>query len=341
MRTTIKDVAKLAGVSPATVSLVMNKKNVAVKESTRQAVLDAAQELNYRPNQLAVGLVTNKSYSIGLILPDAENPFFSSLAKYIEQTAMQYGYAVVTSNTDDDCEKTCKYLRFFSDRQVDGIILVQSDFHSPQDTDKIFQLIADSYIPIVLVDRVFEGHELPAVLVDQQRIGYLATQHLLEQGHRRIGCITGPLGIYSTKERLMGYKKAMEEYGLEYNSSLIYQGKYDIRTGEEAAPFLLGKKVSAVFCFADYIAFGVYRELRNLNRNIPEDLSVVGVDDTILADIIQPPLTTVEQPVQKIAKLAVKQIVERINHPDLDATPQPLLEPILKVRSSVRQISDD
>lgn len=337
MRVTIKEVAKRAGVSPATVSLVLNRKPVPISEKTRDAVFQAAEELKYRPNQLAVGLVTNRSNSIGLILPDIENPFFAGLAKYIEQIAMEHGYAVITSSTNDDCISTCRYLRFLSDRQVDGVILAQSDFHSEAETKRVFKLTTDIHVPIVLVDRTNEEYDLPSVLVDQKKIGYLATCHLIEMGHTRIGCVTGPLGMYSTRERLAGYQQALSDYNIEYDKSLVYQGKYDIRTGSDSVPFLLGKGVSAVFCFADYIAFGVYRELRNLNRNIPEDLSIVGVDDTVLTDVIQPPLTTVAQPVSQIASLAVRQLVQQISSPNQSPSSPLFLEPNLKVRASVRR----
>lgn len=338
MRTTIKDVAKAAGVSPSTVSLVMNGKDSAISEKTKNAVAQAAKALHYRPNQLAVGLATNRSNSIGLVLPDIGNPFFSELAKHIERAAMEEEYTVLVSSTDDDCKHTCNSLFFFYDRQVDGIILAQTDFQAAEETEKIFRAIEDIQIPIVLVDRVNERYSLPAVLVDQQKIGYMATQHLLEQGHRRIGCVAGPMGICSVRDRVAGYRRALRDFQVPFDESLIYHGKYDIQTGVEAVPFLLGKKVTAALCCSDTLAFGVYREMRNLHRRIPEDLSVVSVDDTVLADIIQPPLTSVSQPIPDVAAQAVSTLIRLIHHPEQSLKPIPKLEPTLKVRASVSRI---
>ena len=339
MRTTIKDVAREAGVSPATVSLVLNNSSLPISSETKNRVLQAANRLNYRPNMLAVSLATKRSSSIGLILPDVGNPFFSSISKHIQQAAMKNNYAVVACSTDDDCTSTCNYLRFFSDRGVDGIILTQSDFQSEEETATLLSVIEDIQIPIVLIDRVYETSPLPAVLVDQEKAGYLATQDLLEAGHKRIGCVTGPLGIYGTRKRLEGYQKALSEYDLQYDPSLIFEGKYDIQTGIASVPYLLGKKVTGVFCFADYIATGLYQGIRNLGRKIPEDLSVVSIDDTILAEAVQPSLTSVAQPIEAIAAAAVETLIQIINSGGKSSPKIQTLEPALKVRASVKNIT--
>ena len=339
MRTTIKDVAKKAGVSPATVSLVLNKSTLPISDETKEKVLKVAKELNYRPNMLAVSLATKRSNSIGLILPDVSNPFFSSISKCVQQSAMNRNFAVVTCSTNDDWASTCNYLKFFSDRGVDGIILTQSDFQSEEETASILNLIEDIQIPMVLIDRVYETSLLPSVLVDQEKAGYVATQALLESGHRRIGCVAGPLGIYGTRKRLEGYKKALSEYNLEYDSSLVFEGKYDLQTGINSVPYMLGKKVTGVFCFADFIATGVYQGIRNLGRRIPDDLSVVSIDDTILAEAVQPPLTSVAQPIEEIASVAVNTLIQIINNEGNNSNTIHKLEPILKVRASVKKIS--
>lgn len=339
MRSTIKDVAKLAGVSPATVSLVLNKKPVSIAEKTKAAVQKAALELNYRPNQLAVGLATNRTYSLGLIVPDVSNPFFSALTRAIEQAAMLERYAVITGNTDDDCETTCRFLQLFSDHHVDGIVLSQSDFQNPEETIKIKSMLKEIHIPIVFIDRVYEGMNISAVQVDQRMIGYIATQHLLEMGHTKIACVTGPLGLYNTQKRLSGYKQALSEWQIPLDDAMIFEGKYSIHTGAEAIPYILGKKATAVFCFDDFIAFGAYKEMNHLNRSIPDDLSIVSIDDTILDDIVQPPLTSVSQPIAQIAKLAVGTLVSQIDNPDAAInTKLPKLEPTLKVRGSVKRL---
>ena len=337
MRPTIKDVAKEAGVSPATVSLVLNNSALPISNETKEKVLQVANQLNYRPNMLAVSLAKKRSNSIGLILPDVCNPFFSSISKSIQLAAMEKNYAVVACSTNDDFISTCNYLRCFSDRGMDGIILTQSNFQSEKDNITILNLLEEIQMHIVLIDRVYETSKFPAVLVDQEKAGYLATQVLLESGHRRIGCVAGPLGIYGSKKRLGGYIKALSEYGIEYDPSLVFEGKYDLQTGISSVPYLLGKKVTGVFCFADYIATGVYQGIRNLDRRIPEDLSIVSIDDTILAETVQPPLTSVAQPIEKIASVAVDTLISLINHESCEygiCT----LEPAVKVRSSIKRL---
>lgn len=335
MRYTIKDVAKAAGVSTATVSLVMNGKDASISAKTRNLVKKTVKQLNYRPNQLAVGLATNHSKSIGLIVPDISNPFFSELAKHFEGSAKKEGYTVLVSSTGDDYMQTKNSLLFFADHQVDGIILAQADFRLELETSQVLKTIKEIQIPIVLVDRVIEGAPFPAVLVNQRHTGYLATMHLLQHGHRRIGCITGPLGIHSARQRLRGYKEALAEFNIDYNPDLVYEGDYSIQTGASAVPMLLGQKVTAVLCCSDTLAFGVYREVRNLHRAIPKDLSIVSVDNTVLADVIQPALTSVSQPIAELTVQALSTLIALINSSCQPQTLITTLQPRLMVRASV------
>lgn len=336
-RITIKDVAKLAGVSTATVSLVLNDKPVPISDKTRSAVIEAAQSLRYRPNQLAVGLVTSKSSFIGLIMPDNSNPFFASLSSYIEKEANRNGYSVILGNTNNNPKTTREYLRMFTDYRVDGIILAQTDFNTPKENEKCLNLIQEISTPLVLVDRVLKYATIDCVMVNQVTAGYLATHHLLSLGHKKIGCASGPLGLDNCANRLAGYQKALEEFGIAYDASLVYEGDLTIDCGIQALPSLLGRNVSAIFAFNDLIAYGIYKESRNYNLNIPGDLSVVGLDDIFLSDIIQPPLTTVSQPITEVASLAIQKLTNLIQAtPGYTHTPS-ILQPILKVRGSTRR----
>lgn len=338
-RTTIKDVAKLAGVSTSTVSLVLNEKPVPITEKTRTTVLEAAKTLHYRPNQLAVGLVTNKSNSIGLIIPDNSNPFFASMSNYVEKEANRNGFSVILGNTNNDPKTTRSYLRMFADHQVDGIILAQADFNTPEESEKCMSLIQELKTPLVLVDRVYKDANIDCVVVDQMQAGYLATSHLLQLGHQKIGCASGPLGLDNCANRLLGYKKALEEYGIPFDTSLIYEEDLTIECGIRALPSLLGHGVSAIFAFNDLIAYGIYKESRSYNLSIPNDLSVVGLDDIFLSEIIQPPLTTVAQPISETAGLVVEKLLNLIMpSPDYTHSPK-VLQPILKVRGSTRRIN--
>lgn len=338
MRSTIRDVAKLAGVSIATVSLVINKKDSAISPKTRSNVLEAVKALNYRPNQLAVSLATNRSKFIAVIVPVIANPFFAQMASYFDRNAKNLGYSVMISNVNDDAVQTCDALRFFADHCVDGIVIAQTDFQTAMETQRVLKTIEELQVPLVTVDRVMCKSSLPSVSVDQFESGYLATLHLLEHGHRRIGCITGPLGIHSAKERLRGYQTALQEYNISINPSWIYEGQYCIQTGAASVPILLGEKCTGVVCCSDTLAFGVYKELRNLNRKIPDDMSVVSIDDTVLADVIQPALTSVSQPLNQLTINALDLLLDSIGDPNKHQNASIRYHPQLKVRASVRHM---
>ena len=338
MRTTIKDVAKAAGVSPATVSLILNEKPVSISRDTREKVLQAVKELRYRPNQLAVGLVTNTTNTIGLIIPDSNNPFFAALSNQIEMRLRQEKLNVIIGNTGGDPKITRQYLRIFSDRRVDGIVLAQLDFEDAAETAKCQDLLKDIDLPVVYVDRVTDDGNHVTVAVDQLQIGYLATRHLLELGHRRIGCASGPISLNVNERRYAGYCKALEEYGIAPDPELLFCDEtLSIACGRRALPCLLGKNVTAIFCFNDMIAYGVYKECRSYHLSIPWDLSVVGVDDIEFSDIIDPPLTTVAQPICEIAGHAVEGMLQLLQNSG-ERKRISKLTPILKVRGSTARV---
>ena len=321
MRATIKDVAKAAGVSPSTVSLIINERPVPISKDTREKVMKAVNDLHYRPNQLAVGLVTNTTNTIGLILPDSNNPFFAALSNQLESRLRHEHLNVIIGNTGGDPEVTRQYLHIFSDRRVDGIILAQMDFEDEAETTKCRELLKSIDIPIVYVDRVADDGNHFSVEVNQVQIGYLATRHLLELGHRQIGCASGSIRLNVNACR----------------PSLLFCDSLSITCGQKALPCLLGQNVSAIFAFNDMIAYGIYKECRNYNLSIPRDLSVIGVDDIFLSDIIYPPLTTVAQPVSEIAARAVDGMLHLLQDPQ-NRTDTAKLNPILKVRGSTARV---
>ncbi len=336
MRATIKDVAKAAGVSPSTVSFIINNKPVPISKDTREKVMRAVEELHYRPNQLAVGLVTNTTNTIGLILPDSTNPFFATLSNQIEIKLRQKNINVIIGNTSGNAKITREYLRIFSDRCVDGIILAQLDFEDEEETAKCQKLIHSIDIPIIYVDRVADERNHYSVEVDQKLIGYLATNHLLDLGHTRIGCASGSINLNVNSSRYEGYRTALKERKLTPDPNLLFCDSLSIECGIKALPDLLGQNVTAIFAFNDMIAYGIYKECRNYNLSIPGDLSVIGVDNIVLSDIIQPPLTTVAQPVTQIADYVVKGMLDLMKIPNIEFE-HVKLNPILKVRASTMQ----
>lgn len=337
MRATIKDVAKEAGVSPATVSFILNNKPVSISTETRQKVLLAVKKLQYRPNQLAISLVTNTTNTIGVILPDSENPFFATLSRHIEEKLRSKNITVIIGNTNGDPIITRRYLQIFSDRRVDGIVLAQLDFEDKEEIVKCQKLMQDIDIPIVYVDRVTEGSEHYSIEVDQIKIGYLATKYLLSMGHRKIGCASGSVNLNVNACRYKGHSMALEEYGLKSNPELLFCDSLSIDCGCKALPCLLGHNVSAIFAFNDMIAYGIYKECKNYNLSIPDDISIIGVDDIYFSDLLQPPLTTISQPISDIATEAVNALLELITNPKKKISPIKL-NPTLKVRASVKKM---
>lgn len=336
MRTTIKDVAKLAGVSTATVSMVLNNRPVSISDSTKEIVRKCAQQLNYRPNRLAYGMATKNSHIIGLILPNHLNEFFNDLSRHINTAADAAGYTVLTAASNSTPKKDLELLNLLINHGVDGIIMACANI--AKDHIPLYEKALNaSPIPILNLDRQFANTRTSSVLVNNRLGGYLATRHLIDYGHTRIGCITGPIVLPGCRARLQGYRDALEKANLDYNESLIYQGKYDVQTGQAALSYLLGKNVSSVFVFDDMIAMGLYQEALLYNIRIPDDISIVGFDDVFFAALVNPPLTTVSQPIDTIAHSLVNRMTQLIQYDDLVLEPE-IIDPLLKVRGSTRRI---
>jgi len=333
VRATIKDVAKNVGLSPTTVSLVLNDKPNRIATETKQAIFKAVKELNYRPNHIAVSMVTKETNTIGLILPDISNLYFSELAKVIEEQCYEHGYNVLYGNTRDSAKRDFEYLNIFLDRNVDGIIMILSSTFDEIALQRFHDTVTDVNVPIITVDRVINDKNIKSVTLDQRLGGYLATKYLINLGHRQIGCISGPKNVPSSSGRLSGYRQALEEFKIEYNEDLIYAGDFHVESGAKALPYLLGQNVSAIFASNDMMAIGAYKEAQSYRLRIPQDLSIVGFDDIFLAEYLDPPLTTISQPIEQIGKEAVKQMLLLMNHQTSQAA-DAIFNPILKVRGS-------
>lgn len=334
MRATIKDVAAEAGVSTTAVSLVLNGKSDKISEKTRKQIYDAVEKLNYRPNHIAMSMVTKMTNTIGLILPDISNIYFSELSKHIEQACYENGYNVLYGNTHDMADRDIDYINIFVDRNVDAIIVILSNSVNEHLSD-IQHMISSTDTPIIIIDRMLDAELATTVVVNQKLGGYLATQHLINLGHRSIGCITGPGNVYSTSERLNGYKQALSEVGIPVQDNLIYEGDFQRESGMEALPYLLGRGVTAIFSFNDMMALGVYKQASHYNLSIPDDLSIVGYDDIFISEYLTPPLTSVEQPVRRLAEETVNQVLLAINKKNKKKELF-IFEPVLKVRGSTK-----
>jgi LacI family transcriptional regulator len=306
-RPTIYDVARLAGVSTATVSRAVNG-TARIAPDTR-AVIDAAVgELGYRPNTIARSLVTKSTQTIALLLPDIANPFYAELVRGIQQRALATGHTMLLCTTEGDPEREEAYLTLLRAKQVDGV-LVDGLVLPP---DRIAHFVREG-LPIVCLDRDVDSTSVPLVQVDNRLGARMATEHLLSLGHRRVAHISGARDLGISEERIAGYRDAHGAVGLEPDLALLAVGSFTDEGGYEAMRTLLARtELTAVFAANDLSAIGVINALVESGRRVPEDVSVVGFDDSPLMGYIDPPLTTVRQPVREMALVAVRSLLDEI-----------------------------
>jgi LacI family transcriptional regulator len=330
---TIREVAESAGVSYATVSHVINNTRL-VSQETRNRVLAAMESLNYRPNALARSLRQGKTNTLGLVLPDSANPFFAEISRSIEDEAFKKGYSVFLCNTELDTQRELFYVDVLSKKQVDGIIFVAAG-----DQADSLEFLVGRNMPVVMVDRNVPNVEIDAVLTDNQLGGYLATRHLLELGHRRIACISGPSSITPSAERMIGYRKALEEAGVGYDERLILRGDYHAQSGMEITHSILkmNPRPTAIFALNDLMALGALRAAAEAGCSVPGDLAVVGYDDLEIARFANPPLTTIAQPKKEIGVRAIELLVDRISQKGRPPS-RLVLPPELIVRRSTQPV---
>jgi len=332
----MRDVAERAGVSVTTVSHVVNETR-SVSDELRGRVLLAMEELGYQPNVLARSLRRKKTHTIGIIIPDSSNPFFAEVARGVEDTSFEQGYSVILCNSDDDLDKELLYTNVLAEKQVDGILFMAAGVS----TEHIRALQARS-MPLVVVDRDIPGVAVDSVFTDNARGGWLATRHLVDLGHRRIGCIAGPLDVTSSAERITGYRQALAEGGIPRDDQLVVKGDFQYQSGYQAAQQLLAidDPPTAIFACNDLMAVGAISAVLVLGRAVPADLSVVGFDDVSLSSFTNPPLTTIAQPKYDMGLLAMTMLLERMG--DRDMPPRRhLLDTNLVLRHSTAPVEAD
>lgn len=328
---TIKDVAARAGISYTTVSHVVNGTRP-VSDPVRIKVEAAIAELGYVPSGVARSLRARATGTIGLLVPNASNPYFAELARGIEDHAERNGYSVILCNSDDDGDKQLRYLRVLLERRIDGLIVatVASD-------PAFVQALAAVKVPLMLVDRSLDGVQADRVQVDHELGGYLATRHLLELGHRRIACIGGPASTQVVQLRAVGYRRALQEAAIE--ALPVVDCAFTSPGGHAAALALLtgGEVPTAIFAGNDMIALGVLRAAAECAVRVPEQLSLVGFDDIEVSRYLHPALTTIGQRIGQLGEQAAERLLARVRDPGLPAE-QRLLEPTLILRESTAAI---
>ena len=339
MAVMLKDIAEKAGVSPTTVSLVLNPHSKhRISQKTQQKVFQVAEELGYHPEdktapkpQKSETVVSDLPFAIGLVVSNITNPFFTELASVVEDIASHYGYNIILCNTKNSTEKEAEILEILSRRKVNGLILAPVDSEGSN-----LQKILKGNIPVVFVDRSVEKVEASAVVLDNARGAYMATRHLLQLGHTKIGIVTGPQNIPVGKERLQGYIRALQEGNIPIDKSLIQDGEFAIEGGKAAMKTLLNlpSPPSAVFSCAGYMTAGILQEIRTRRLNIPKDLSLITFDDHIWMQLLEPPLTVIAQPIAEIGKEATQLIVQLIQGWRKKKPQKIILEPTLILRES-------
>jgi len=325
---TLNDVAAEAGVSPTAVSRHLNK-TIALPQATRDRIDAAIAKLGYRPNVLARRLSRGKAEAISLVTPDIANPFFAELAAAVEREAHDHGYAVYISSTGSGAGNEAEAISRMADGHVDGLIMMTNRV----DDGRLARLLA-TLDNVVLLDEDIAGAGLPGVFVENAAGTYLAAQHLIAAGHREIALIGGPERLMSVNERLAGFRRAMAEAGLAIPGGWTLLGDYTSAFGLAAASQLLDgpRRPTAILACSDYIAVGVIKAVRSRGLVIPRDLSLVGFDDMAFAELVDPPLTTVRQPVAEMGRLAVRHLLAL-----LEDGPQPPSETRLAVELVPRQ----
>jgi LacI family transcriptional regulator len=326
---TIKDVAALAGISYTTVSHVLNNTRP-VSDQVRVKVEAAIKQLDYVPSAVARSLKAKSTSTIGLLIPNGVNPYFAELARGIEDYCERNGFCVILCNSDDDSQKQRGYLRVLLEKRVDGLIV-----SSVGDDTAAAGGLADVRTPMVVVDRELEGIEADLVRIDHELGGYLATRHLLDLGHTRIACITGPRHTSVARLRLRGYERAMQEAAIAIQPHWLPQSDYTSPGGYEAAVALLAASPpTAIFAGNDMIGIGVLRAAAERSIQVPRDLSVVGFDDIQMGRYLYPALTTVGQSIMELGETAAQMLLRRIDGTATGPVEQRIVAPSLVLRES-------
>jgi LacI family transcriptional regulator len=325
MKPTIYDVAEKAGVSIATVSKVINNTG-RISDKTRKKVNLIMNELNYHPSFVASALTGKRTQTIGLLIPNIANPFYSEFARNLEDRAHELGYSIVICSTDYNEEKEKKYVSLLMRKQVDGFIIT-SGFTNVG----LIQEVMDQKIPVALIAYSIPTLSLNSIGIDDYKAGYQATAHLAELGHKRIAVIAET--VQSSNDRVRGYKDALKEYQLEFDINLYTETKATVEDGEIATDKLLNveEPPTAIFAFNDILAIGTMQCAKKRGLSIPENLSVIGCDNTILALI--PSLTTMGQPLREMGYEAADILIEEIEGKKTRKH-QILLSPELVIRDS-------
>ena len=331
MTVTIYDVAREAGVSMATVSRVVNN-NPNVKPATRKKVYEAIERLGYRPNAVARGLASKKTTTVGVVIPDISNAIFAEVARGIEDIANMYHYNIILCNADKRKEKEIRVINTLLEKQVDGLL-----FMGGAVSEDHMQAFRTANVPIVLCATTEESGQIASVDIDHEAAAYDAVKNLVEQGHKRIAMISGtlqdPANGYA---RFQGYKRALEENGIVYDDNLVRIGNYRYESGADAMSYFIGlaERPTAVFSATDEMAIGAIHAIQDKGLKVPENISVISVDNSRMASMVRPQLTTVAQPMYDIGAVSMRLLTKLMKKENVEQN-QVILPHELVIRQSV------
>lgn len=344
---TILDVARLASVSPTTVSNVLNGRLDRMGQDTVERIHQAIEQLGYTPSRVARQLKTGHAPIIGLIVPSVANPFWGAFARAAEEATLAHGYHVLLGNSERDQQRERLYAEEMWAQGIRGIIFGTS----PLSLGHLSGLI-ERGLRVVAFDRHSQSNDdlvIDSVGIDNVLAERMATAHLLALGHRRIGFLSGPIRTVSRMDRLEGYRSALAGAGIEFDPQLIWEGAFsstfgDIegaKLGRRGAQELLSRenRPTALITINDMYALGAYAGARDLGLHVPDACSIVGFDDIMLAEIAEPSLTTIRQPLEDMLRVAVERLIERLNKPDSSGVTQLSFVPELIVRGSTAPVA--
>lgn len=303
--------------------------------------MEAAARLNYQPNPAALSLVNRKSKTIGIVLSDMRNTHIASLFMAINKKIEGKGYSMVCHILDDQEENSdSEILDLIASENVAGLVWAKPLQRGREaGWEDLRKRVDRLEVPVITMDACHFSCPGLDVCFDYENGAYLATRHLLECGHKRIGALAGKMDYRVTHERIKGYRRALEEYGITYEKELVHYGDYTMESGYEAMPYLMGQNVTAIFSFNDEMAFGLYRAARIYGIHIPKDLSIIGFDNVPFDDVMEIPLSTIRVPIVEMGEFIGEKMLEFLENPELTKRDEVIYKPDLLLRASTAKIS--
>jgi LacI family transcriptional regulator len=332
---TITDIAKKLGISPSTVSRALSD-HPDISSKTKKQVQKIAKELNYTPNPIAQSLKNNRTSTIGIIVPEIKHDFFSSAISGIEEVAYQSGYTIILCQSNESFEREVVNTNMLMHHRVAGVIVSISQNTKRGDH---FRDLIERGIPLVFFDRACEDVKASKVVIDDAKSAYQAVSYLIKKGYKRIAHFAGPIGLEICKKRLNGYKEALNNAKLHFEESLIQYGGLHEQDGYNSMEFLLKKKLipDAIFAVNDPVAIGAFQRIKESHLKIPKDIAIIGFSNNKITTLVDPPLTTVNQPSFEMGKKAAEILIGQIENKNKSLEPKTIvLKAELIIRGSTR-----